>query len=216
MRPRYKGSAHVRQTAVAERSLSLKGLYLPGFLSRISLTECEPWLMTRSGVMCVNTDDQVWPPAPPIIDCCGKSPALCWPAALATAWWKQVCEEKSQDRLSPGRRLRQTQMLCSDWSTAGNPGLWLVRTLAWSWPRVTLVHGWEAEACDPRLSHDEMPQIRPEMTHYTHYTPRPLSQKYYTKLCSCMFPGYNLRKNAAQFQIKFKSPLQRYNGRLNF
>ena len=149
--------------------------------------------MTRSG------------PAPASNWLLRKKPGLVLVSRHRLGWRKQVCEEKSQDRLSPGRRLRQTQMLCSDWSAAGNPGLWLVSTLAWSWPRVTLVHGWDAEAGDPRLSRDEMPQIRPEMTHYTHYAPRPLSQKY-TKLCSCMLPVYNLRKNAAQFQIKLKSP----------
>ena len=99
-----------------------------------------------------------------------KKPGLVLVSWPRLGWRKQVCEEKSQDRLSPGRRLRQTQMLCSDWSAAGNPGLWLVSTLAWSWPRVTLVHGWDAGAGDPRLPRDEMPQIRPEMTHYTHYT----------------------------------------------
>ena len=78
-----------------------------------------------------------------------KAPALSWTAGHCLGWSKQVCQEKSQDRLSPGRRLTaQTPhtLLCSHWSAAEIRGLRLVRKLACCWPQMTLVHGWDAGA----------------------------------------------------------------------
>ena len=172
----YKGSACVRQSASsAERSLSLKGLYLPEFLPRNSLTECEPWLMNR-GLMCVNTDDQTR--APPLIDCWWKSPALYWPLATAWAGASRFVKKRAKTDFHQGgaSQPRQTPGLHTD------AGLWLV-SWWYPWPLIgqnthfRLTPGdigpwvgcWDS---DLRLSRDEMPQIRPEMTHYT---PRPSS-----------------------------------------
>ena len=197
----YKGSACcVRQSASsAERSVSLKGLYLPEFLPHNSLTECEPWLM-YTGLMRVNTDDQAGPASNWLLV---KKPGL----VLATAWAgaSRFVKKTAKTDFHQGgaSQPRQTPGLHTD------AGLWLV-SCWYTWSLIgqnthltpgdigPWVGCWDS---DLRLSRDEMPQIRPEMTHYT---PRPLSWD--TGICSCVLSVYNWRKNAAQFQFKLKSP----------
>ena len=141
--------------------------------------------------------------APPLIDCWWKSPALYWPLPgleQAGLWRKEPRPTFTRAAPhGPDRRRVSTQMLASDWSAADIPGLWLVRTL--TWPRVTLVHGWDAGTL---------------IWDYRAMKCLKLDQKWHiihlalwagdTGMCSCVLSVYNWRKNAAQFQFKLKRP----------